>query len=276
MAYQIPKDGIANNSISSDKLQDGSVVTNKIGNLQVTLAKLSSDAKKYGTFTTSPLQISTTLTASQVNQFIYLGHDGSTNYTVTLPLASDVNDGDWFTFVATDEFTDNSYANINRDKVTIQTPGGGGINGFPASTSLEIDEAYSIVSIVSYNDEWIIYSRTPGTRYNTGEDISVQDFDVQRDFKFISSTSGTGSSVNTEANGFYRADGNATFVLPSNPNYGDKVTISLQGNNTTGVTVERNGNEINGLAEDMTIDIPWATVTFRWTGTGADNQWRVS
>lgn len=276
MAYQIPKDGIANNSISSDKLQAGSVTTNKIGDAQVTLAKLASDAKKYGTYAATPLRANATLTTAQVNQFIYLGHDGSTNYTVTLPLASDVNDGDWFTFVATDEFADNSYANINRDKATIQTSGGGGINGFPATTSLEIDEAYSVVSIVSFEDTWLIFNRTPGTRFNSGEDISVQDFDVAREYKFISSVSGAGANVNTEANGFYRADGNATFILPSNPNYGDKVTISLQGDDTVEVLVLRNGNQINGLTEDMVIDIPWVTVTFRWTGTGADNQWRIS
>lgn len=276
MAYQIPRDGIANNSISSNKLQDGSVTTNKIGNNEVTLDKLSADAKKFGTFDATPVRSSVTLTSSQVNQFIFLGHNGGTNYTITLPDASDVNDGDWFNFVATDEFADNSYANINRDKATIQVSGGGGINAFPNTTSLEIDEAYSVVGLVSYEDEWIIYSRTSGTRFNSGDDISVQDFEVQRDYRVISATSGTGDTVSTEANGYYRADGNATFTLPSNANYGDKVTISLQGDDTDSVLIDRNGNQINGLAEDMTIDIPWATVTFRWTGSGADNQWRVS
>jgi len=276
MVYQIPRDGIANNAITSVKIQDGAVTTNKIGNLQVTLAKLSADAKKYGTYSATPIRSNTTLTSAQVNQFIYLGHDGGTNYTITLPNASDVNDGDWFTFVATDEFADDSYANINRDKATIQTSGGGGINGFPATTSLEVDEAYSIVSIVSYEDVWIVFNRSSGTRFNSGEDISIQELDLAREYKFISSTSGTGASISTEANGFYRADGNATFTLPSNPNTGDRVTISLQGDDTDEVLVQRNGNLINGLAEDMTIDVPWVTVTFRWTGTGNDNQWRIS
>ena len=276
MAYQIPRDGIANNSISSNKLQDGSVTTNKIGDSQVTLVKLASDAKKYGSFSGTPVNTNVTLTVAQVNQFVYLGHNGSNNYTVTIPDASSVNDGDWFTFVGTDEFTDNSYANINRDKATIQVSGGGGINAFPNTTSLEIDEAYSVVSIVSYEDAWIIYSRTSGTRFNSGDDISVQDFEVQRDYRFISATNGTGDTVSTEANGYYRADGNATFTLPSNQNDGDKVTISLQGDSTDSVLVERNGNEINGIAQDMTVDIPWVTVTFRWTGSGSVNQWRVS
>ena len=74
MVYQIPRDGISNNAISSVKIEDGAVTTNKIGNLQVTLAKLSADAKRYATYQSTPITANVSLTNAQVNTFVFIGH----------------------------------------------------------------------------------------------------------------------------------------------------------------------------------------------------------
>ena len=51
-----------------------------------------------------------------------------------------------------------------------------------------------------------------------------------------------------------------TITLPASPAAGNEVVIMV--GNYTGVVVARNGQNIMGLAENMTIDKPYAGLTF--------------
>lgn len=61
--------------------------------------------------------------------------------------------------------------------------------------------------------------------------------------------------------------GTFTITLPASPTTGDSVTIA-DGNNwaTTNLTVARNGSTIEGLAENLTLDIKGIQVEFVYDG----------
>lgn len=61
-----------------------------------------------------------------------------------------------------------------------------------------------------------------------------------------------------------------TFIitLPATPGAGDTVTIADAGNTASiNLTVARNGSTIEGLAEDLIVDVPGAYVSFIYSGT---------
>jgi len=64
-----------------------------------------------------------------------------------------------------------------------------------------------------------------------------------------------------------------TITLPSSPLAGTMLTIVV-GGNFKDTVVARNGSNIMGLAEDMTLDIEYAALQF--TYTDATNGWRVN
>ena len=57
-----------------------------------------------------------------------------------------------------------------------------------------------------------------------------------------------------------------TLTLPASPSVGDEVTVVV-GGNFYRTTINRNGSNIMGIAEDMTIDYSYATVTFTYINT---------
>ena len=63
-----------------------------------------------------------------------------------------------------------------------------------------------------------------------------------------------------------------TVTLPSSPTAGNEVVI-INGGAFTGTVVGRNGSNIMGLAEDMTLDREYAAMTFIYIN--ASNGWRV-
>jgi hypothetical protein len=64
-----------------------------------------------------------------------------------------------------------------------------------------------------------------------------------------------------------------TLTLPANPTAGDVVMIG-NGGNFVGTVVSRNGVNIMGLAENITLDIPYLTLTFIYTNSTLG--WRIS
>ena len=101
-----------------------------------------------------------------------------------------------------------------------------------------------------------------------GTSASCGTVTTQPTVSVTSSTSFT-ASVNTH----YVLTGTATTVtLPPSPAAGDMVWITVANSLTTNV-VARNGNQIMGLDQDMTIDKSNVTVQLRWTDSTYD--WRL-
>lgn len=67
-----------------------------------------------------------------------------------------------------------------------------------------------------------------------------------------------------------------TIILPASPTLGDTVAISDGGGNwaTNNVTVNRNGNNIMGLAENMLLDVDNQTI--RLTYSDSSKGWRLT
>jgi hypothetical protein len=79
-------------------------------------------------------------------------------------------------------------------------------------------------------------------------------------------------ATNAVKNCRYGADTSAiaySLTLPASPAVGDQIAIVKFGANV--LTVVRNGNTINAIAEDMTISSPYGGCELIWTGT----TWRV-
>jgi len=63
-----------------------------------------------------------------------------------------------------------------------------------------------------------------------------------------------------------------TVTLPASPAEGDIIWVTVANALTTNV-IARGGNEINGVAEDLTLDNAYATVQLRWVDSTRD--WRI-
>lgn len=266
MAYQIPTGGIENLAVTGLKL----------ANNGVTLDKLSSDSRRFSPYDSTPITSNTIITTADVNQYVFLGHSGS-NYTVTIPAAGDVSDGDWFTFVADSSFSANdaNTANlVNATRAQIDANGNGTING--QDDQVFLIDPYSSITLVSFEDDWRIVNVSPGLRLLSNVDFNTPDDAIaRRELKGISDL--VTANTTAEPGEFIRVSTNGiTITLPANPVRGDRVLISLEGDNVNDVTIGRNGKRINGLEEDLSIDIPWVTVTLRYSGDGTTNEWRIS
>lgn len=255
MVYQIPKDGIANNAVTSLKILNSAVITDKILNGAVTLPKLGSDAKRFPILGSTPITANTSLTNAQVNQYIFVGYNAA-NPVFTLPLIADVNDGDWFSFI-----TNEDYATAGR-QVTINPGSGDSIDGFAADAGLVIDIPFSGTTLVAFDGKWYIL--------DTQVSSQSQKVANNRRYAVVNTTS---TNYTLEPGEFLSvtADG-ITVTLPADPLDGETVSINLAGD-FQNVKVGRNGKEILGVPEDLIIDTPYATVTFIYVNSTV--QWRV-
>ena len=266
MAYQIPTGGIENLAVTSLKL----------ANNGVTLDKLSADSRRFSSYDSAPITSNTIITTADVNQYVFLGHSGS-NYTVTIPAAGDVADGDWFTFVADSSFSADDGNQTNSASITraqIDANGNGTING--QDDQVFLVDPYSSITLVSFEDDWRIVNVSPGLRLLSSVDFNTPEGAIARR-ELSGITDPVTSNITAEPGEFIRVTSNSTTItLPPNPVRGDRVLISLEGDSVFDVTVGRNGKRINGLEEDLNIDIPWVTVTLRYSGDGTTNEWRIS
>ena len=64
-----------------------------------------------------------------------------------------------------------------------------------------------------------------------------------------------------------------TLTLPSSPSVGDKVAIGI-GDNYTNTIISRNGSNIMGIAENITVDVGYVTLTLIYINSTFG--WRVS
>ena len=69
-----------------------------------------------------------------------------------------------------------------------------------------------------------------------------------------------GSTTISNRTVYYVTSDSQTVTLPPTPDVGNEVVIMV--GNYTGVVVGRNGSNIMSLAEDMTIDVAYASLTF--------------
>jgi hypothetical protein len=255
MVYQIPKDGIGNNAVTSLKIQNGAVITDKILNGAVTLAKLGTDAKRFPIYGATPISSNVILTDANVNNYVFIGYNNA-NVTVTLPPLADVNNGDWFTFITTGDYeTAGRIATVNPDPAD-------SIDGFNAGDGIVIDIPYSGFSLSKYDGRWNILDTQ----------VSSQSRKVanNRRYPVVNTTS---SNYTLEPGEFLSvlADG-ITVTLPANPLDGETVSVNLAGD-FQNITIGRNGQQILGLDEDLTIDLPFTTTTLIYVNSTV--QWRV-
>ena len=78
------------------------------------------------------------------------------------------------------------------------------------------------------------------------------------------------SNTNAAAEGFYFTDssgGSFNVTLPTLPDAGDVIKLAGKSWSTNSVTVLRNGNTIEGLAQDLELDIEDSTVEFIYDGS---------
>lgn len=105
--------------------------------------------------------------------------------------------------------------------------------------------------------------------------ISVAYDDAANKINFSNYTITTTSTGKTLANLEYCtavSDG-ISLVLPASPSVGNKVMIGV-GGNFSNVKIERNGSNIMGIGEDMTIDKPYVTLTLIYINSALG--WRIS
>jgi hypothetical protein len=73
------------------------------------------------------------------------------------------------------------------------------------------------------------------------------------------------SDTNAVVDTLYVMTASLTLTLPASPSAGDKVLLSNRTGTTTSV-VARNGNNIQGLAQDLTVDALEIGLTLVYTG----------
>lgn len=80
----------------------------------------------------------------------------------------------------------------------------------------------------------------------------------------VTVTSSTAISASAGFHYVLTAGSAATVTLPGSPNSGDTIYVTVANSLTTNV-IARNGKPIQGIAEDMTLDAPYASAQLRFT-----------
>lgn len=258
MVYQIPRGGIANDAINTDKLAIDAVQSADIGTAAVTLDKLSSDAKKYGTYSETPTDQSITLTEEDLNQFLYLGDPSSgINYTVTLPALVDTTIGFWITFVA-----EGSLGGSDR-YVTVTATGSDKINSL-TNTSVKISSPGSgctTVTIVRGLDGWIV------TDYSTVSRVSNKTFNNIYDGLDLPTAASILQQTNNEL--VYITSSTSLYSLKSTPANGSMVTLVFENSiDASDLEIRSSGNVYDIMGEEsLIVDTPVTSLTLIFVNT---------
>lgn len=131
----------------------------------------------------------------------------------------------------------------------------------------------SLVEIYNRFDAPIMYDSNNTAFYidanSTGIAASLNGRVVSRNT--LGTINSGGSKTLAVGESYVVTSGGQTITLPASPSGGDSVSISV--GNFTNTTVGRNGQNIMGLAEDMTIDTAYAGFVLRFHD--ATNGWRI-
>jgi hypothetical protein len=186
-------------------------------------------------------------------------------FNVTLPSAP--ADGDK---VGIFDITDSCGANY----VTVLTAGGKTVEGDSTSLIINMPGAYVVLSYNSFDTNWKILS-TPLINTNDLKTVNGMSLAGSGNVSInplltavlVSSTSATAAA----GNHYFLSNVAATTVtLPAAPQFGDAVAITPINGLITNV-VNRNGNTIMGLAENLTINNSIVTAFLRFV----NNDWRL-
>jgi hypothetical protein len=242
MVYQIPKAGIANNAIDQFKLEDGAVTNNKIGDSQITLAKLSGDARRQSVTRLEGSTATLTLTEALSNGNVLV--DCSVNAKLIL-LPASPSSGTWLTI---SDIKKNSAVNA----ITIRPDGANSINEGTNGVDYILNSNGASITFVydAINANWVL----------SNTDIKDNVF-----------TANANTSIRPGDFCVVTQD-NITLTLPASPVSGNIITINMAGTYTN-VTVARNGKQIMGLSENLIINIPNTTVTLLYVNDTV--QWRI-
>jgi hypothetical protein len=252
MVYQIPRGGIADNAIDTDKLATDAVQSADIGTAAVTLEKLSSDAKKYGTYSETATNQSITLVEADLNQFLYLDAPASGNtYAITLPLLADTTIGFWITFVTNGAWGDSD------DYVTVIPATGDSINTIGA-TNIKItspESGSTTVTIVRGLDGWIVTDYSTRSRLSNKTSNSIYDsLDLP-----------TAASISQQASSelVYITSSTSLYSLNSSPANGSMVTFVFENAiDPSDLEIVSAGNANDIMGEDsLIVDTPVTSLT---------------
>jgi hypothetical protein len=111
---------------------------------------------------------------------------------------------------------------------------------------------------------------TTGELYAGGNTSQYKVWHAGNFTPFTKTTSAGSKTLSAFESCYFSSTGTAT--LPASVSVGDEVEITV--GNFSSLVVARNGNNIMGLAENMTIDAPYSSVKLRYVG--ATNGWVIT
>ena len=126
-----------------------------------------------------------------------------------------------------------------------------------------VTTAINSISVTEHSD---VTDAGSGAIITSAERTQLQNADTKYTPSIIS------GNTNAVKDTLYVMTATLTLTLPASPSVGDKVALSNLSGTTTPV-VARNGNNIMGLAEDLTIDVANAGIELRYAD--ATNGWVI-
>lgn len=202
-----------------------------------------------------------------------------------VPLAPTAVAGTATTQIATTAFVAASFAPINSPTFTgtVTIPSGASIDGFapllspaftgtPTAPTAVVGTNTTQLATTEFVNATAFVSSLPGQTGNARKFVTTDGTNATWSHIF-----GTPSLVSTPTNavagGFYVLTASTTITLPATPTAGDPVWVINRSGTTTPV-IARNGSNIMGLAENLTLDSANAPVTLVYAD--ATRGWVIS
>lgn len=228
--------------VGTAELAAGAVTTDKVGDGQVTTAKLGGD------ITTAGKALLDDANAAAQRTTLGLG---------SLATANTINDGNW-----------------SGVDLAVANGGTGASTAADARTNLGLGSLATASSV--NNDNW---SGTDLAVANGGTGASDAptaraNLGLSGDWAGVVATNLKTGGYTAVAGDLVRAStsgGAWTLTLPASPKAGDRVGVAVEAGNTNAVTVNRNGQTIDGAASDVAVSKEGTVRVLEYTGSG----WRT-
>jgi len=167
-------------------------------------------------------------------------------------------------------------ASANTKTVNIGT---NGVSGSTTNINLGSSAASSATGTITINANTVTVAQDPNALTDLA--VATKRYVDQRPTILTSSATliqrgaNRASGVTSTGNYLIDASGAITLTLPSSPALGDEIVITdISGNASQNtITISRNGQPIQGLAEDLVIDISNATIRLVYSNT--TRGWRL-